>query len=115
MLGDLDDPVEAQGVTPPGPPGSEVERLSRWWRELPLARAHVRAPVLREQAQRYVDELASRAGTAPTTLADLGPAVSMDQLLAAVCDVRQMRLRDLGPAGARTLDEELSRLRRRLS
>lgn len=111
----LDDAVEARGVTAPAVPGSEVERLSRWWRELPLARAHLRAPALREQAQRYLDEVATRTGSARMVLADLGPAVAMDQLLASAYDVRRARVHDLGPVGERTLDQELSRLRRRLS
>ena len=60
---------------------TELERVVRRWRELPLDRALGRVPVVRA----LVDDLAAadRPGAA---VPDLGPAVLLDQLTVLVFD-----------------------------
>jgi hypothetical protein len=55
---------------------TELERLVRRWRELPLTRAEVHAPELRAAAE----------GLAGQPLSDLGPATALDQLRVLVWD-----------------------------
>ena len=60
---------------------TELERVVRRWRELPVDRALARVPVVRA----LVNELAER--TAPGhEVPDLGPAVLLDQLRVLVHD-----------------------------
>lgn len=65
---------------------TELERVARRWRELPLDRALACVPVVRA----LVDDLAAAdhaAGNHPdATVPDLGPAVLLDQLTVLVFD-----------------------------
>jgi hypothetical protein len=60
----------------------ELDRIRRRWAELTLARAESRMPLLR----RLLDDLAARSAPDATTVADLGPAVVVDQLTVVVWD-----------------------------
>ena len=60
---------------------TELERVARRWRELPLDRALTRVPAVRA----LVDDLAA-ADRPGATVPDLGPAVLLDQLTVLVFD-----------------------------
>jgi hypothetical protein len=60
---------------------TELERVARRWRELPLDHARACVPVVRA----LVDDLAAPVGTG-RTVPDLGPAVLLDQLTVLVYD-----------------------------
>ncbi len=89
--GDTHDPA---GAGPPAPAASspdvldprarvELDRLARRWGELPLGRAEERMPLLRDA----LADLAPRsAPDAASPVADLGPAVVLDQLAVLVWD-----------------------------
>lgn len=77
---------------------TELERVARRWRELPLDHALVVFPQVRAVVQQLADDTAPVTGMPPTVVPDLGPAVVMDQLRVMVHDWRAAGLAeaDLG-------------------
>jgi hypothetical protein len=83
---------------------TELERVVRRWRELPVDRALARVPVVRA----LVNELAER--TAPGhEVPDLGPAVLIDQLRVVVHDACAA-----ADSTAPALEQRLAQVRRAL-
>ncbi|MFC8501682.1 hypothetical protein ACFUC1_04940 [Pedococcus sp. NPDC057267] len=86
---------------------TELERVARRWRELPLDRALARVPVVRA----LVDDIAASdplaADRAGVAVPDLGPAVLLDQLTVLVFDA-------CAAGRAEGLDRRLADLRRAL-
>ena len=79
---------------------AELRRVTERWRQLPLAQAQARMPLVRA----LLDDLAGASGPVP----DLGPAVVADQLVVLVHD----RCAAGPPEG---LEEQLAAVRRGLS
>ncbi|WP_131103671.1 hypothetical protein [Ornithinimicrobium sufpigmenti] len=90
------------------PVDTELERVVRRWQQLPLDRALLAFPGVRDLVQLLADDTAGVTGRGIVPVPDLGPAVVMDQLRVMVHDWRQAGL-DEG-----VLEERLTRLRRTL-
>lgn len=87
---------------------TELERVVRRWHQLPLDRALLASPAVRDLVQLLADDTARVTGKARVQVPDLGPAVVMDQLRVMVHDWRQAGLAE------HTLRERLAGLRRDL-
>lgn len=87
---------------------AELERVVRRWQQLPLDRALLVYPQVRELVQQLADDTARETGRSVTVVPDLGPGVVMDQLTVMVYDWRQAGLAEDG------LEGRLTALRRSL-
>ncbi|GMA20555.1 hypothetical protein MM440_09910 [Arsenicicoccus piscis] len=88
---------------------TELDRVARRWRDLPVDRALAAAPGLRRLAQELADETAARQGRPVRELPDLGPAVLLDQLLVTCFDATEAGVEQAG------LAQRLSTLRSKLT
>lgn len=87
---------------------TELERVVRRWRELPLDHALSAFPQVRALVQQLADDTAPATGMPLTAVPDLGPAVVMDQLRVMVHDWRTAGLAEAA------LGQRLTALRRSL-
>ncbi len=90
----------------------DLERLSRRWHELPLARALSAAVAVRSLAQRFADEVADTRGWARRALPEVPPASVPDQLIVTTYDVCLLRAE--GTTSMVDIVDALAALRRAL-
>ncbi|QFG67764.1 hypothetical protein [Ornithinimicrobium pratense] len=81
---------------------AELERVARRWHQLPLDRALLAYPGVRDVVQLLADDIARETGKARVPVPDLGPAVAMDQLRVMVHDWRRAGLPE-GDLGGRLI------------
>ena len=100
---------------------TELERVVRRWRQLPLDHALTYAARVRALVQSLADEVSAAHGIPATQVPDWGPATLMDQLTVMVYDLMVYELRvqkgtEEVQRSARStrLAQELATLRREL-
>lgn len=96
---------------------TELARVVRRWRQLPLDHALSSAARVRSLMQSLADEVSAASGIPVTQVPDCGPATLMDQLTVMVYDLMALAdTEDEAQRSARstTLAQELATLRREL-
>jgi len=107
-------PSQTSGSPVPPEVSSELQRVVRRWRQLPLDRALSHSGDVRALVQSLADAAAKSTGVPPAAVPDCGPATLMDQLTVMVYDATTT---SAAPADAvsTNLAQDLATLRRSLS
>ena len=96
----------------PAEVATELQRVVKRWRQLPLDHALSYAGRVRALVQSLADGVAEADGVPTSAVPDCGPATLMDQLTVMVYDASATAVTSTAPAS--TLVDDLASLRRDL-